>query len=69
MTKPSGNRQHVPHGTLPFLTEADRLTLDAMFSQPLPYIGWNRILALFDALGTVEPQPGRDSSLCVRWWR
>ena len=58
MTKPSGNRQHVPHGTLPFLTEADRLTLDAMFSQPLPYIGWNRILALFDALGTVEPQPG-----------
>jgi len=57
MTKPSGSRQHVPHGNLPFLAEADRLTLDAMFSHPLPYLGWNRVVALFGALGSVEQRP------------
>ena len=50
MTKPSGDRQHVPHGNPPFLAEADRLTLDAMFSDPLVYLGWNRVIALFGAL-------------------
>ena len=59
MTKPSGDRQHVPHGNPPFLAEADRLTLDAMFSHPLPYLGWNRVIALFGALGSVEPRLDR----------
>ena len=57
MTKPSGSHQRIPHGTPPFLAEADRLTLDAMFTHPLPYLGWNRVVALFDVLGSVEPRP------------
>ena len=57
MTKPSGSRRHIPQaGTSPFLAEPDRLTLDAMFSHPLPYLGWNRVVALFGALGSVEPR-------------
>lgn len=56
MTKPSGSRQATaPARGRPFLTEEEHLTLDAMFTHPLPYIGWNKALALFSALGTVEP--------------
>jgi len=56
MTKPSGSRQDVaPAQVRSFLAEKERLTLDAMFTHPLPYIGWNKALALFSALGAVEP--------------
>jgi hypothetical protein len=55
MTKPSGSRQHIaPVTDRPFLDEKDHLTLDALFSHPLPYMGWNRMLSLFKVLGTVE---------------
>lgn len=47
MTKPSGTHQHVSHRNLSFLAEADRLTLDATLTHPLPYLGWNRLVALF----------------------
>lgn len=60
MTKPSGSHQHIPHGTPPFLAETDRLTLDAMFTHPLPYLGWNRVVALFGVLGSVEPRPDNE---------
>ena len=62
MTKPSGSHQAItpaaitPAGNMPFLAEADRLTLDAMFASPPPYIGWNAAVALFGVLGTVEPR-------------
>ena len=57
MTKPSGSHHAVtPVLDMPFLAEADRLTLDAMFTHPLPYIGWNRAVALFGTLGAVEPR-------------
>lgn len=57
MTKLSGSHQHItPARDRPFLAEADRLTLDAMFSHPLPYLGWNRVVALFEVLGTVGPR-------------
>ncbi len=64
MTKPSGSHQHIPHVAPPFLDEADRLTLDAMFTQPLPYLGWNRVVALFNVLGNVEPR--RDNEFAFR---
>ena len=55
MTKPSGSHQDsMPALDRPYLAEANRLTLDAMFSHPLPYLGWNRVVALFEAMGTVE---------------
>lgn len=57
MTKPSGTHQAVtPAQDRPFLAEADRLTLDAIFASPLPYIGWNKAIALFGVLGAVEPR-------------
>jgi len=56
MTKLSGDRQHVSAVELPVLNGENRLTLDALFSHPLPYLGWNRTLALFKVLGTVEPR-------------
>ena len=57
MTKPSGSHQDIPPAQVrPFLAEADRLTLDAMFTQPLPYVGWNKAVALFGVLGAVEPR-------------
>jgi len=56
MTKLSGSHQHItPAPDRPFLAEANRFTLDALFSHPLPYLGWNRMQALFEALGTVGP--------------
>ena len=54
MTKRSGDRQHVaPAEAYPVLDEENRLTLDSLFSHPMPYMGWNRTLALFEVLGTV----------------
>ncbi len=61
MTKPSGKHQAVtPAQKMQFLAEADRLTLGAMFTNPLPPIGWHKAVALFDILGTVEPQADDD---------
>ncbi len=58
MTKPSGAHQDIaPARDRAFLAEQERLTLDAMFTHPLPYLGWNRVVALFGALGSVEPRP------------
>lgn len=55
MTKPSGaHRGAAPPRHLPLLAEPQRLTLDAMFTHPLPYVGWTRVLALFNVLGMVE---------------
>ena len=57
MTKPSGSHHAItPAQVRPFLIEADRLTLDAMFTSPLPYVGWKKAVELFGALGTVEPR-------------
>jgi hypothetical protein len=57
MTKLSGSHQHIaPAPDRPFLDEENRLTLDALFSHPLPYMGWNRVMALFKVLGTVGPR-------------
>lgn len=64
MTKTSGSRRHIPHSDPPFLAEPDRLTLDAMFTHPLPYLGWNRVVVLFAALGSVEPR--RDDEFAFR---
>lgn len=57
MTKSTGSHQHVaPAQSQPFLNGDERVTLDAMFSSPLPYLGWSRVVALFKVLGTVEPR-------------
>jgi len=59
MTKPSGSHQDsTPASDRPTLAEENRLTLDAMFSHPLPYLGWSKVVALFDVMGTVERRAG-----------
>ena len=57
MTKPSGRRDDAaPAKNPPALNAEERLTLDAMFMEPLAAMSWHKVRHLFEVLGTVEPR-------------
>lgn len=55
MTKPSGRHDDAaPAKNPPPLNAEARLTLDALYTDPLPAVSWHAVLRLFEVLGTVE---------------
>ena len=55
MTKPSGRHDDAaPAKNPPALNASERLTLDAIYTDPLPPMSWHKVLRLFEVLGTVE---------------